>query len=239
MKPKILVTLLAMVASNVYAGFTPQTVPKQNEGVRFKDIQINGQPISTDQISKISNILKLPSSRNLADCLVSLPDPGGKTARVARVASRMSAWIGEQTPDKKLPRVYLHREGDDNVYIRGKTVFTVDDSMGKITGPMDNAPELLIRARETASGDPEEEGTINFAARGNEVHYLPLVNIESIGSDLKSYEDGPLDGDRIRAMSFKVGTARPSHSGGNLDSYTVSVLLIRLGGVVRAFGLCM
>ena len=101
-------------------------------------------------------------------------------------------------------------------------------------GFSDNQDHLVIRQRETADG--KDEGAIAAMDHTNEVHYLPLTNITHLGSGLKAFEDGPLDGDRIGRMVFKVGNGR---LGSGRDSYTVTALIIKLGGTLRVFGLCM
>ncbi len=225
----------AFFISSAHATFVKQTPPSKNEGSSLDDIISSYSQKALLQAMKGKGFnYKVPDVPK--GCLVSLPDKNNTTPRVARVASRMSAWIGEQTPDKQLPRVYLHREGDRHVFLVGPAE-NVNDSMG-------DKPDLIIRQRETESGNPKDEGVLGVVDHSDEVHYIPLTNMNTIGAGLKAFEDGPLDGDRIGKMQFRVKNARPTvdllgNTSKNSDSYTVTALFIKFGGAVRVFGLCM
>lgn len=218
----------ALLASNAYA-FKPQTVPSKNEGT----------PLETLMSPAAIKSLGLPGG-----CVVGLPNTTKGTPRVAKVAARMSAWIGDQTPDLKLPRVYLHREGDKHVFLRGPAIDVLNMGVGLAdtgAGGVNN-DYLTIKQRETADG--KNEGFLAVVDHTNDIHYIRLANLDNLGKSLKSFEDGPLDGSRLGKMAFRVDNARPTKKIGqsthhNADSYTVTALYVRLGGALRVFGLCM
>ncbi len=221
---KLIISLLSiMITAHTYAAWHPQNPPEGNEGTDLDSI------IKTaSNEAKAKGLSYKPLDWSTNGCLVSLPDSNKNTARVARVQSRMSAWIGKQTPDTKSSRVYLQRQGDSRVFLFGPAENILN------MGFSSNQNHLTIRQRETANG--RNEGVIAAMDHTSEVHYLPLSNITNIGSGLKAFGDGPLDGDRIGRMVFKVGNGR---LGSGRDSYTVTALVIKLGGTLRVFGLCM
>lgn len=221
---KLVIALSTLLfTAHTYAAWQPQNPPGQNEGTSLDAI------IKTaSDAAKAKGLSYKPLDWSTGGCLVSLPDSNKKTARVARVQARMASWIGQQTPDTQSPRVYLQRRGDGRVFLFGPAENILN------MGFSDNQNHLVIRQRETADG--KDEGVIAAMDHTNEVHYLPLTNITNLGSGLKAFEDGPLDGDRIGRMTFKVGNGR---LGSGRDSYTVTALVIKLGGALRVFGLCM
>jgi hypothetical protein len=211
MKIKLIAGMLTVVvASSVYAD-APQRPPSDNEG--------------TELSPAIAKRLNLPSG-----CRVALPDPKGNQARVARTAARMSAWVASQAPEKKdPPRVYLHREGDRHVFLRGPAIEPVN--MGELD-------HVAIMQRENSMIP------IGIVDHTDEVHWVSLSNIGTVKDRLKEYKDGLGDAGMIEKMSFKVRNARPTKKPfqkvhDNNDSYTVTALIINFLGQPRVFGICM
>ncbi|HEY8102304.1 MAG TPA: hypothetical protein VIF82_16315 [Burkholderiaceae bacterium] len=214
MKFKLGAGLLAILfASSVYAD-TPQKPPSDNEGRELDPA--------------IAKRFNLPGG-----CRVSLPDPKGKQARVARTAARMSAWVADQAPEiKDPPKVYLHREGDEHVLLIGPA----RDGVNMGTLPPDNF--VKINQRE---GSEEPIGIIDHT---KEVHWVALTNIGTVRDRLKEYKDGLGDLGMLEKMSFTVKNERPTKKIGqslhhNADSYTVTALIINFLGQPRVFGICM
>lgn len=214
MTTKLVAGLLTILfASTAYAG-APQKPPGDNEGRELDPA--------------IAKRFNLPGG-----CRVSLPDPQGKQARVARVAARMSAWVADQAPEiKDPPKVYLHREGDGHVLLIGPA----RDGVNMGTVPPDNI--VKINQRE---GSEEPIGIIDHT---NEVHWVALTNIGTVRDRLKEYKDGLGDAGMLEKMSFKVKNQRPTKKIGqslhhNEDSYTVTALIINFLGQPRVFGICM
>lgn len=223
MKLKLMTGLLAtLLAANTYAAFVPQTAPKGDTGTKLESLL----PASTMQ--KIGLAGK--------NCLVSLPDANKKTARVARFKGHLAAWIADQSPDLNLPRIYLQRQGDSRVLLVGPAE-NVDGSMGL-------GDNLIIKQRE--SENDRDLTPMGIADKTNEIHWIRLATIDTAGAGLKAFEDGPLDGDRIGKLTFRVKDGRLdkatiSHPKPRMDwdGNTITALTIKLGGTMRVFGLCM
>jgi hypothetical protein len=205
--------LTALFASSVYAEQKP---PGGDEG----------QQLPASAVSA----LKLTGA-----CRVALPDANGNQPRVARTAARMSAWVADQKPmNGQTPRVYLHREGDRNVFLRGPAINGVN--MGAIS-------DVAIHQRESEDKKAEAE-PIGIIDHTDEVHWVALDNIGKVRDSLQEFKNGLFDGGFIGKMSFEVRNARPTkhigeHTHENADSYTVTALVIKLGGQPRVFGICM
>ena len=164
-------------------------------------------------------------------CRVALPDPSGKSARVARVASRMSVWVADQMPNgKEPPKLYLRREGDDRVYLVGPARDPVN---------MGATPALAIYQRE-ANNIP-----IGLVDHSDEVHWMALSNLGEVVGRVKEYKDGLGDAGMIEKQSFTVNNGRiypakpfkkPENKKGE---YKVTILLTKVLGQPRVFGVCM
>ncbi len=222
MKLKLMTGLLAtLLAANTYAAFVAQTAPDGDKGTKLETI------LSSSTIRKLGLTDK--------DCLVSLPDANKKTARVAKFRGHLAAWIGSQSPDLNLPRIYLQRQGDGRVLLVGPAE-NVDGSMGF-------GDNLIIRQRE--SENDRDLTPMGIADKTNEIHWIRLATIDTAGAGLKAYEDGPLDADRIGKLTFRVKDGRAdkatiSHGPRmDWDGNTITALTIKLGGTMRVFGLCM
>ncbi|MBI3070609.1 MAG: hypothetical protein HYY84_00640 [Deltaproteobacteria bacterium] len=194
------------------ASAAPQKPPSKDEG--------SGLPAA------LVKKLGLPDG-----CKVALPDPKGRSARVARVASRMSAWVASQAPEiKDPPKVFLHREGDKRVLLRGPAIDPVN---------MGVTPKLAIYQRE------DNLIPIGIVDHSQEVHWISISNIGELRDRISEYKDGLLDGGMLQKMSFGVrhGRIYPATIGHGPKlkegTYTVTVLVIKLGGQVRVFGICM
>jgi len=211
MKIKLVAGLLTVLfASSVYAD-APQKPPSDNEGRELDPA--------------IAKRFNLPSG-----CRVSLPDPAGKQARVARTAARMSAWVADQAPEKKdPPKVYLHREGDRHVLL---------------IGPADNPVNMGVLDHVDIKQREGSEIPIGIIDHTDEVHWVALTNIGTVKGRLKEYKDGLGDAGMLEKMSFTVKNERPTKKVGqslhhNADSYTVTALIINFLGQPRVFGICM
>ena len=202
--------LMALLMSSAYAD-APQRPPGDNEGHELSPA--------------IQQALKIPGA-----CRVAFPDKGGNSARVARTAARMSAWVASQAPEKKdPPRVYLHREGDKHVFLRGPAINPVN---------MGVTDHVLIYQREN------DMIPIGIVDHSDEVHWVSLSNIGTVKDRVKEYKDGLLDAGMIEKMQFEVRNARPTKkpfqkTKKNEDSYVVTALIINFLGQPRVFGICM
>ena len=211
MKKLVMAALLSTCfLGNVFAA--PQVPPKGDEG--------------TELPKAIQDRFKLPGG-----CRISLPDPKGKSARVARVSARMSAWVADQLPDgKEPPKVYLHREGDSRVYLVGPARDPVN---------MGVTPDLAIYQRE------ESKIPIGLVDHTDEVHWMALSNLGEIVGRLKEYKDGLGDAGMLEKQSFRVNNGRiypATLTSGPKDKksdYTVTLMIIKFLGQPRVFGLCM
>lgn len=164
-------------------------------------------------------------------CRIALPDPQGKSARVARVSARMSVWVADQLPNgKEPPKIYLHREGDDRVYLVGPARDPVN---------MGVTPALAIYQRESGNIP------IGIVDHTDEVHWMALSNVGEAMGRLKEYKDGLGDAGMLEKQSFTVNNGRIypatiSHGPKDKkDSYTVTLMLVKFLGQPRVFGVCM
>lgn len=213
MKKKLSVSLLlAMLATSALA--EPQRPPEDDEGT-----------VLPAAIAKRFGL-------DGYECRVALPNPQGNVPRVARTAARMSVWVADQKPiDGESPRVYLHREGDGRVFLRGPAFNAVN--MGELG-------DLIIRNRE--EDGPDKPMGIDHS---NFVHWVPLGNLGEMRARIKEYQDGLGDLGMIEKASFSVHHARQYPPKGlkkgelKEGQYDVTVLLAKFAGRVRVFGLCM
>lgn len=211
MKKNLAAGLLMALFATCALADAPQRPPDNNEGEELRP--------------EIAQKLNLPGG-----CRVAFPQKNGNQARVARVAARMSAWVASQAPERKdPPRVYLHREGDRHVFLRGPAINPVN------MGVLDH---VAIYQR--------EDGMIpiGIVDHTNEVHWVSLSNIGTVKDRVKEWKDGVFDAGMIEKMSFEVRNARPTKkpfqkTKKNEDSYVVTALVINFLGQPRVFGICM